>query len=142
MVWYKGKRTPKWEIAHISSKMSPVMVRMAWYDKNILVYEISILKLTIFYTQNCLWQETSIFYLRASISSWANAAMEMLDFISLFCWKLSKMSRSFAWKVWKNNHFLDFLSFWDSIFHENINLLTWYGYKYWFCVLRIPSQAF
>ena len=79
----KGKKPPKWDMAHISSKMSLVMVRMAWYDKNILVYEISILKMTIFYIQNCLWQETPIFDLRASNSSRANAAAKMLDFISL-----------------------------------------------------------
>ena len=79
----KGKKPLKWDMAHISPKMSLLMVRMAWYDKNIFVYEISILNLTIFNIQNCLWQETSIFDLRASISSRANAAMEMLDFISL-----------------------------------------------------------
>ena len=33
--------------------------------------------------QNCLWQETPIFDLRASNSSQANAATKMLDFISL-----------------------------------------------------------
>ena len=79
----KGKKPPKWDMAHISPKMSLLMVRMAWYDKNILVYEIFILKLTIFYIQNYLWQETSIFDLWASISSRANAAVKMLDFISL-----------------------------------------------------------
>ena len=79
----KGKKPLKWDMAHISPKMSLLMVRMAWYDKNILVYEISILKMTIFYIQNCLWQETPIFDLWASNSSWANAAAEMLDSISL-----------------------------------------------------------
>ena len=79
----KGKKPLKWDMAHISPKMSLLMVRMAWYDKTILVYEIYILKMTIFYTQNCLWQETPIFYLRASNSSRANTAAKMLDFISL-----------------------------------------------------------
>ena len=79
----KGKKPLKWDMAHISPKMSLLMVRMAWYDKNIWVYEISILKMTIFYIQNCLWQETPIFDLWASNSSWANAAAEMLDSISL-----------------------------------------------------------
>ena len=79
----KGKKPLKWDMAHISPKMSLLMVRMAWYDKNILVYEISILKMTIFYIQNCLWQETPIFDQRASNSSQANAAAKMLDFISL-----------------------------------------------------------
>ena len=79
----KGKKPLKWDMAHISPKMSLLMVRMAWYDKNIWVYEISILKMTIFYIQNCLWQETPIFDLQASNSSRANAAAKMLDFISL-----------------------------------------------------------
>ena len=79
----KGKKPLKWDMAHISPKMSLLMVRMAWYDKNILVYEIYILKMTIFYMQNCLWQETPIFYLRASNSSQVNAAAKMLHFISL-----------------------------------------------------------
>ena len=79
----KGKKPPKWDMAHISPKMSLLMVRMAWYDKTILVYEIYILKMTIFYTQNCLWQETPIFDLRLSNNSWANAAAKRLDFISL-----------------------------------------------------------
>ena len=79
----KGKKPLKWDMAHISPKMSLLMVRMAWYDKNIWVYEIFILKMTIFYIQNCLWQETPIFDLQASNSSRANAAAKMLDFISL-----------------------------------------------------------
>ena len=70
----KGKKPPKWDIAHISSKMSLLMVRMAWYDKTNLVYEISILKMTI---------SSPIFDLQASNSSRANAAAKMLDFISL-----------------------------------------------------------
>ena len=144
----KGKKPPKWDIAHISSKMSLLMVRMAWYDKNILVYEISILKMTIFCIQNCLWQETPIFDLQASNSSRDNAAAKMLDFISLEGTHMTQFVGNYQkWPTLllekcEKNHFLDFLRFRDSHFHENINLLTQYGYKYWFFVLKIPFQPF
>ena len=69
-------------MAHIFQKMSPGMVSMASTDKNILIYDVSSLKTSIFYIKTCLWTETSIFDLQASGDSRANGAVKMLMFIT------------------------------------------------------------
>ena len=69
-------------MAHIFQKMSPGMVTMASTDKNILTYDVSSLKTSIFYMQTCLWTKTSISDLRASGDSCANGAVKMLMFIT------------------------------------------------------------
>ena len=110
MVWYKSKRTPKLEITHISSKMSLIMVRMAWYDKNILVYESSILKLTIFLntklltTRNIHFWPLSINQLTGQRSH-GNVGLYQSrgNPHDPICWKSSKMAHPFAWKVWKKS---------------------------------------
>ena len=62
--------------------MSPRMVTMAFTDKNILTYDVSSLKTSIFYIQTCLWTKPSISDLRASGDSCANGAVKMLMFIT------------------------------------------------------------
>ena len=72
-------------MAHIFQKMSPGMVTMASTNKNILTYDVSSLKTSIFYMQTCLWTKTSISDLRASGDSCANGAVKMVMFIT-FIW--------------------------------------------------------